>query len=230
MIGLVGYTGTVGSHISEQYFIDKCYNSKNIDSINKDVFDILFIAGIRAEKYLANRDSNADRFNIQNLINNLKSVSAKKVVLISTIDVHNNDYYGINRLWAESEISKLFDTSIIRLPGLVGSHIKKNFIYDICHPDKDLSYTSINSIYEFMNLEDIHKFIDLAIFKNINVLEIRSEPVSVIDICNYLDIDKKFLNTSKGVVYSHTGKNYYSKEEELNFIKEYVQNINLSYK
>ena len=33
MVGLIGYTGTVGAHIAEQYNIDKFYNSKNIDSI-----------------------------------------------------------------------------------------------------------------------------------------------------------------------------------------------------
>lgn len=228
MVGLIGYTGTVGAHIAEQYNIDKFYNSKNIDSIIGEHFDILFISAISAAKYIANQDGVADKRKICSLLDTIKHTSADKVIFISTIDVHNNDYYGQNRLFAEQEISKMFENAhIIRLPGLVGKHIKKNFIYDICH-DKDLSYTSINSKYEFMNLEDLHVFIDKALNENIKLLEIRSEPVSTVEICNALSIDHALLNKAPGVIYTHEDKNQYTKFQELEFIKEYVEKIGIT--
>lgn len=70
-------------------------------------------------------------------------------MLISTIDVYKNpvdvnedvpidtenlNSYGLNRYYLEKMIEdSALDALIIRLPGLYGKNIKKNFIYDLIH-------------------------------------------------------------------------------------------------
>ena len=94
----------------------------------------------------------------------------KKLVLISTIDVFKNPVgvdentsvplsagdgyhpYGLNRYYLEAWVRKNYpDALIIRLPGLYGLNIKKNFIYDFIHKipfklkeDKFLDLCNIN--------------------------------------------------------------------------------------
>ena len=91
-IALVGYTGFVGSNIDLKGNIDKKYNSKNI----KDAFgtnpDILIYSGVRAEKFLANKEPERDLHNIREAVENIKKINPKKLVLISTIDVYKNRY------------------------------------------------------------------------------------------------------------------------------------------
>ena len=38
--------------------------------------------------------------------------------------------YGKDRLWLENKVSDSFDSLVIRLPGLYGKGLKKNFLYD----------------------------------------------------------------------------------------------------
>ena len=146
-IALVGYTGFVGSNIDLKGNIDKKYNSKNI----KDAFgtnpDILIYSGVRAEKFLANKEPERDLHNIREAVENIKKINPKKLVLISTIDVYKNPVdvneeskidtedlhpYGLNRYYLEKWVEENFeDHLIVRLPGLYGENLKKNFIYDL---------------------------------------------------------------------------------------------------
>lgn len=144
---LVGYTGFVGSNLMEQYNFTEQYNSKNIEESFGSRPDFMIYAGVRAEKYLANQIPDADLDNIENAFNNIKRINPKKLVLISTIDVYRNPVnvfedtpnqplqpYGANRYYLEKIVREEFPSAhILRLPGLFGHHIKKNFIYDIIH-------------------------------------------------------------------------------------------------
>lgn len=143
---LVGYTGFVGSNIYAAGKIDAAYNSKNIEEAYGTCPDLLIYAGLRAEKYLANNAPEKDMELIRQAEENIIKINPKKLVLISTIDVfkvpknvdensaidtENLHPYGYNRyqleLWVRENYS---DALIIRLPGLFGKNIKKNFIYD----------------------------------------------------------------------------------------------------
>ena len=82
--------------------------------------------------------------NIENAFYNIQQIQPKKLVLISTIDVYkspinvNEDTpiisedlqpYGANRYYLEQKVRDDFpETLIIRLPGLFGKNIKKNFL------------------------------------------------------------------------------------------------------
>lgn len=146
MISLVGFTGFVGSNIYAAGHFDAVYNSKNIEEAYGTNPDLLIYAGLRAEKYLANSAPEKDLELIVQAEKNIEKINPKKLVLISTIDVFkvpknvdenseidtvNLHPYGYNRylleLWVRSNYP---DALIIRLPGLFGKNIKKNFIYD----------------------------------------------------------------------------------------------------
>ena len=142
---LVGYTGFVGGNIASSYDFDEMFNSKNITEAYGKGYDLLVYAGVRAEKFLANRNPQADRAMIHQAYDNIKRIDPKKVVLISTIDVYketagkdeNSEMpikdlhpYGKNRLELESLVRDNYDSLVVRLPALFGKGIKKNFIFD----------------------------------------------------------------------------------------------------
>lgn len=159
MIALVGHTGFVGSNILEgskacasegdSPKISALYNSKNIEDAFGTKPDTLIFAGLRAEKFLANKDPQGDLSLIKQAEENICKIAPKKLVLISTIDVfkdpRNADEdsaidtedlcaYGYNRYLLENFVRENFpEALIIRLPGLFGKNIKKNFIYDLIH-------------------------------------------------------------------------------------------------
>lgn len=149
MNALVGYTGFVGSNIYEHGRFEKVYNSKNIEEAYGLKPDLLIYAGMRAEKYLANHAPEKDMELVKQAERNIELIGPKKLVLISTIDVlkdpqgkTENDpvetdglqAYGYDRYMLECWVREHDpDALIIRLPGLFGKNIKKNFIYDYIH-------------------------------------------------------------------------------------------------
>lgn len=150
MKGLIGYTGFVGGNLLKQMDFQKKYNSKNIDNIKGEEFDVIICSGVSAVKWYANQNPVEDLKNINKLIENLKNIKAKKFILISTIDIYDNfnnideesipntlqqDIYGKNRYYLEKWVENNFeDYLIVRLPALFGEGLKKNFIYDLLNP------------------------------------------------------------------------------------------------
>lgn len=146
MKALVGYTGFVGSNLYAAGDFDAVYNSKNIEEAFGTEPDLLVYAGLRAEKYLANNAPEKDMELIYQAEENISKINPKKLVLVSTIDVFKVPNgvdemtkidtvelhpYGYDRYQLEVWVRENYpDALIIRLPGLFGKNIKKNFIYD----------------------------------------------------------------------------------------------------
>lgn len=146
MKALVGYTGFVGSNIYRAGEFDGVYNSKNIQEAYGTCPELLVYAGLRAEKYLANNAPDKDYEQILQAEENIRKIAPGKLVLISTVDVFKTPVgvdenskidtdglhaYGLNRYKLEAWVRRHYpDALIIRLPGLFGENIKKNFIYD----------------------------------------------------------------------------------------------------
>ena len=140
---LVGYTGFVGSNICASFKFDKLFNSKNIQEAYGLNPDLCIYSGVRAEKYIANNFPDEDLASINQAIDNIKRINPKVIVLISTVDVLDYPYgdedsknysllpYGKNRRVLEEFVENSFEKYlIVRLPGLYGLNLKKNFIYD----------------------------------------------------------------------------------------------------
>ena len=146
MNSLVGYTGFVGSNLYEYGDFDEAYNSKNIEDAYGTKPDLLVYSGLRAEKYLANIAPEKDMEAIIQAEENIRKIAPHKLALISTIDVFKTPVnvdersaieteglhpYGYNRYALERWVRDNYpDALIVRLPGLFGKNIKKNFIYD----------------------------------------------------------------------------------------------------
>ena len=149
MNALVGYTGFVGGNLYETGEFDAAYNSKNIAQAYGTRPDLLVYAGVRAEKYLANQSPQKDRDLILQAEENIERIAPRRLVLISTIDVFKTPKgvdeaspidteglhpYGYHRYLLEQWVRERFeDACVVRLPGLFGKGIKKNFIYDYIH-------------------------------------------------------------------------------------------------
>lgn len=146
---LVGYTGFVGSNIAQKHDFTWKINSKNREEAYGKKPDLLVYAGLRAEKFLANQNPEADMETILEAMEQIRKIDPVKLVLISTVDVYQNPVgvdedsvietdglspYGANRYKLEQMVREDYkDALIIRLPGLFGKNIKKNFIYDYIH-------------------------------------------------------------------------------------------------
>ncbi len=198
---LVGYTGFVGTNLANKYNYTQQYNSKNIQDAYGTKPDILIYAGVRAEKFLANQNPIKDYEIVKEAFNNIKKINAKQVVLISTIDVYkvplnvdedtiietdNLHPYGLNRYYLEQWVEKEYDNAlIVRLPGLYGKNIKKNFIYDMIYmipkilsenkfdeltkidsSIKDFYILQDNGFYKCKELSDGERNLLLDYFKN----------------------------------------------------------------
>lgn len=147
---LVGYTGFVGGNLAACHKFDNLYNSANIKTAFGAQNGLVVYSAMPAEKFLANAEPAADFALAQNAFENIKKMRPEKLVLISTVDVYprpikvyedspnakeNTPAYGKNRLALEGFVRQEFkDALIIRLPGLFGQGIKKNFIYDMLNP------------------------------------------------------------------------------------------------
>ena len=193
---IIGYSGFVGSNLILQSHYDYFYNSKNIDDIQEKNFDLLVCSGAYAAKWIANREPAQDWENIQYLINCLRKVTSKKVILISTVDVYISPRevdedtpivleglhpYGKHRRELEVFIQDNFDSLIIRLPGLFGLGLKKNIIYDFLHKNM-LNNIHKDSFFQFYNLDHIWQDIQIGIKQNLNLINFATEPTSVAEV------------------------------------------------
>lgn len=173
---LIGFTGFVGSNLDLQYDFTHRYNSKNIQDIAGQTYDLCICAGVKAQKWVANQQPEQDLADIQTLIDHLAKADIKLFVLISTIDVYpnpvsvdedsvidkiNHHPYGLNRLFLEEWVVQHYPQHlIIRLPGLFGQNIKKNFVHDILYPVPALfNETFFSSLKERLS-EDDYLFIE----------------------------------------------------------------------
>ena len=267
---LVGYTGFVGSNIAANHDFTWKINSKNKEEAFGKKPDLLVYAGLRAEKFLANKDPGADMATIMEAMEQIKKIKPKKLVLISTVDVYKNPVnvdedteidtdgllpYGANRYKLEQMVRETWeDALIIRLPGLFGKNLKKNFIYDFIHvipamlkaekfqelakrstlvessyrdlgngfykctltekvnPSakeiyaidelkqefKSLEFSALNftdsrGVFQFYNLANLWNDIQTALEKDIRLLNIATQPLSVAEIFERLT-ERKFSN------------------------------------
>jgi nucleoside-diphosphate-sugar epimerase len=193
---LIGHTGFVGCNLARQLHFDDFYNSKNIESIIGKTYDLMVCAGAPAEKWKANKDPIKDRDNISRLMSCLSKASAVKVILISTIDVYPSPIkvdentvinpeglspYGKHRWELEKFVKTRFDSLIIRLPGLFGSGLKKNIIYDFIH-NNCMDQIHADSVFQFYHLDNLGRDIQIPLNHHIKLINFATEPISVREI------------------------------------------------
>lgn len=193
---LIGYTGFVGGNLLAQSAFEARYNSSNIEEIAGRSFDLIVCAGAPAEKWKANADPARDLANIERLADAISAASARRVVLLSTVDVFGSPIgvdedspvrteglhaYGGNRRQLEQRIAERFDTTILRLPGLYGPGLKKNVIFDFLH-DNDVRKIDSRGVFQFYDTTRLWQDIQTAIAHRLSLVHLPTEPVSVADV------------------------------------------------
>ena len=225
MIGIVGYSGFVGSNLLQFYKFDEFYNSKNIEQIKNKHFDTLFFCGIPAIKWYANKNPDKDFETIENIKQLLNTITCDKFILISTIDIYekinsndnnilNEDYecnfninhtYGKNRYLFEKFISEKFQNyNIIRLSALFGKGLKKNIIYDLIN-NNQIENIPYNSTFQWYNLDRLKNDIDIILTNNIKICNLFAEPIETKDI---IKIFNKVYNKDYNFQIEYLGNSY----------------------
>jgi len=135
LTNLIGATGYVGQSLLSQRPFTHQYSSTNIGDIREQKFSLVICCAAPAKKWIAYQDPNADRENIERLIQHLQTITCDAFVLISTVDVFKQPTavsesspvdeeslqpYGLNRRLLEKFVQDHFSKHlIVRLPGLV---------------------------------------------------------------------------------------------------------------
>jgi hypothetical protein len=247
--GLIGYTGFVGSNIDAKGAFDDKYNTSNINDIAGKEYDLLVSAANRAEMWRINQEPEKDLAEINEFIDHLKTAKTKKLVLISTVGVYKNFVsvnedtpietegllpYGVNRYYLEQFARDNFDTLIIRLPGLFGPGLKKNVIFDLLH-DNNIDRIHRGGVYQYYNLENLWKDIQIALDNNLKLVNFAAEPVQTDELakeCFGIDFTNepegvapaKFdMHTKYAEVFGGKGNYMYSKRQEIEDIKTFVK-------
>ncbi len=193
---LIGYTGFVGGNLLAQHSFDALYNSSNIDEIVGQSFDLIVCAGAPAEKWKANADPERDLANIRRLASAITRANARRVVLLSTVDVFGSPIavdedspvatdglhaYGRNRRLLEELVAARFDTTVVRLPGLYGPGLKKNVIFDFLH-DNDVRKIDSRGVFQFYDTTRLWRDVEIAMRHRFPLVHLPTEPVSVADV------------------------------------------------
>jgi nucleoside-diphosphate-sugar epimerase len=193
---LIGHTGFVGGNLARQRDFDEFYHSSDIEAIAGRTFDLVVCSGAPAAKWKANQDPDADRRCLDRLWSSLEGVAARKVVLISTIDVYARPIgvdedadidaeqataYGRHRHHLERRVADRFDALIVRLPGLFGEGLKKNVIHDFLHKH-DIEKVDSRAVFQFYSLEHLWNDIEVALGEGLRVVNFATEPVSVREV------------------------------------------------
>lgn len=245
---LIGYTGFVGGNLNQQTTFDDVYRSSNIDDIRGKHYEMIVSVGIPAAKWKANSEPDADRDNIRRLLCTLEEVSADQFVFISTVDVykHPNDVnedtvidvraldpYGKHRREAELFVQQQFPQHcIVRLPGLFGSGLKKNMLYDLLAHSSQ-SHTHRESVFQFYDLSRLWSDIQIALNRNLPLVNFATEPVATTEVARaafgvpFTNITEKppvsyDIHSKYAAMFGGEGHYFYSRKETLDRIKAFV--------
>lgn len=201
---IIGSTGFVGGTLQAQASFDGLFSSRNISDIGNLAWGTVVCAAAPAQKWLANKEPEADFLNLQNLWKNIETISATQFILISTVDVFekpvnvdesstvgiNTGAYGRNRFWLETQVRKTFDSHlIVRLPGLVGTGLRKNIIYDFKNHN-NVEAIDRRSSFQFYPMKNLWKDIQIAAEANLELVHLTAVPIKtsrVAELAGYSD-------------------------------------------
>jgi nucleoside-diphosphate-sugar epimerase len=191
---LIGHTGFVGGNLRVQARFDAFYNSANIEEIAGRTFDLVVCAGAPAAKWKANRDPAGDRACLRRLCDALGHMTARKVVLVSTVDVFGRTEgadesatpaaaapYGQHRLELERFVAGRFDSLVVRLPGLFGPGLKKNAVYDLLH-EREIGKIDSRGRFQFYDVRHLWPDVELALEAGLSLVHFATEPVTMAEV------------------------------------------------
>ena len=246
---LVGYSGFVGSTLLKQASFESLYRSTNIGDIKGHSFNTVVCAAAPAQKWIANREPEADRQKIDGLIAHLKTIQCRNFILISTVDVFKNPIqvdegtpveeselhaYGRHRRLLEKFVETHFATYlIVRLPGLVGPGLRKNVIFDFLN-DNNLQAIDSRGVFQFYPMVNLWYDIQTALNTGLQLVHLTAEPISVVDVSKQgfgKPFDRALANipatydmrTRHAQIFGASGHYQYSARETIQAVRAYAQ-------
>lgn len=194
---LIGHTGFVGTTLKGQATFDHVFNSSNIQEVTRQPYESVICSAAPAQKWIANRDPDADWANIQALIASLDTLTCDHFTLISTVDVFSDPNgvdettsietdglhaYGLNRFRLEQFVRERFPSHlVVRLPGLVGPSLRKNILFDF-HNENNVLAIDSRSSFQFYPMVNLYSDLQTARAQEVRLLHLTSEPISVADV------------------------------------------------
>jgi dTDP-4-dehydrorhamnose reductase len=246
---LIGATGFIGTTLQRQHAFDRLFTSANAEALRGESFDLAVCAAAPAQKWIANREPEADRKNLERLAANLGHVRCREFVLVSTVDVFANPNgvdedsavpeeglhaYGLHRRRLEQRVRESFpDALIVRLPGLVGPGLRKNVIYDFAHGN-NLDAIDRRGVFQFYPTVNLWGDIALGLSRGLRLLHLTAEPISVSDVSREA-FGREFgnelassparydLRSRHAAIFGGAGPYQYSRKESLLAIRAYAQ-------
>lgn len=194
---LVGHTGFVGQSLLRRRRFELCVNRANLDALQGVHVERLVLSALPAEKWRANRDPQADLANMRSLQRALHGVSARQVVLISTVDVYpgplavdestpvlaaGQSPYGAHRFAFEQWVAARFEKcTIVRLPGLFGSGLKKNALFDLVN-NHEVDRLHAQARLQWYPIDRLADDIDRALQLELRLVNAAVAPLSLAEI------------------------------------------------
>jgi len=253
---LIGFSGFVGSSLLKQTEYESLYRSTNISDIYGQSFDTVVCAAAPAQKWIANREPEADRQNIEKLIAHLRTIQCKTFILISTVDVFKNSVsvnedtpveedglhpYGLHRRMLEKFVEEHFTNHlIVRLPGLVGPGLRKNVIFDFLN-NNSLHAIDSRGVFQFYPMVNLWYDIQIALSAGLKLVHLTAEPISVADVSKQ-GFGKSFDNvlanppavydfqSSHAALFGVQGRYQYNRRETIQAVRAYAQSEPVSIK
>jgi len=159
---VVGYTGFVGRAVY-QYLKEVGYDVEGFNSHSPyidAVCDVVVNCAGNSRKFTSENNNEFTQSIEDGVLERLKQIESKRIIHISTVDVHNSEssMYGQQKIFVESRIRRMYPSfSILRLSALVGEGLKKNVVFDIVN-EKPLFVTR-TSTYCFISTKVIAELI-----------------------------------------------------------------------
>ncbi len=175
---LVGSTGFVGGNLLRQLEFDALFHSKNSEELRGQDCEELWFAGLPATKWAANREPESDLAKIEAIQRTLSELRCGHFVLISTIDVYNDqEPYGRHRRDFEGFVRQRFpEHTILRLPGLFGKGLKKNVLFDLLTGNR-VDQVHEGDAYQWYDLADLVADIDVVRQARVAEADLFTEPL-----------------------------------------------------
>jgi len=246
---LIGSSGFVGSTLLRQTGFDALYRSTNIAEIDGRRFDTVVCAAAPAQKWIANREPEADRRNIDALTGHLDTLQCRRFVLVSTVDVFREPEgvdedspaddsalhaYGLHRRLLERFCQQRFEQClVVRLPGLVGPGLRKNALFDLLN-DNNLHAIDARGVFQFYPMVNLWADLLRALEAGLPLVHLAGEPVSVAEVAREAfgrAFDNQLpnpparydLRSRHAGVFGGQGAYAYSRRETLLAIRAYAQ-------
>ena len=246
---LIGYSGFVGGTLLRQRHFDALFRSINIQEITGREFNMVVCAGAPAQKWIANREPQADLEKIRQLMDHVGSIRCETFILVSTVDVFQQPVgvneespvaedglhpYGLHRRYLEQFVQKRFANHlVVRLPGLVGPGLRKNVIFDL-HNTNQLHAIESRARFQFYPMVNLWSDISAALAAGLKLVHLTAAPITVEQVARD-GFGRPFTQTREGIpaaydmqtlyaeVFGGQGAYQYSQRDTLQAIRAYAQ-------